>query len=52
MKKYSNNKHHDPHDFKEEFKIKYDAIKEVAGMFLNGQSVMMALLEAEVVPLT
>ena len=49
---YNNNKLHDPHGFKEEIKIKYDAVKAVAGRFLNGTAVMMALLEAEVPALT
>ena len=49
---YSNNRPHDPHGFKEVVKIKYDAIKVVAGKFSNGTAVMMALLEAEPIPLT
>ena len=35
MNNYSNNKPHGPHGFKEEIKIKYDAVKAVAGRFLN-----------------
>ena len=30
MNNYSNNKPHNPHGFKEEVKIKYDAVKAVA----------------------
>ena len=52
MNNYSNNKPHDPHGFKEEVKIKYDAVKAVAGSFPNRIAAMMTLLETETVPLT
>ena len=42
MNNCSNNKPHDPHGFKEEVKIKYDAVKVVAGRFQNEIAVMMA----------
>ena len=48
MYNYSNNKLHDPHGFKEEVKIKYNAVKAVARRFPNEIVVMMALLKAEV----
>ena len=44
MNNYSNSKPHDPHDFKEEVKIKYNAVKTIAGRFPNGTATMMALL--------
>ena len=44
MNNYSNNKLHDPHGFKEEVKIKYDAIKAVVKKFPNGTGTMMELL--------
>ena len=47
MNNYSNNKPHDPHDFKEEVKIKFDAVKAVAGMFPNGTGAMIELLGAK-----
>ena len=49
---YSNNKLHDPYGFKGEIKIKYDAVKAVAGKFPNGTAVIMALFKAETIPLT
>ena len=49
---YSNNKPYDPHGFKEEVKIKYNAVKAVAGRFPNGIAAMMTLLETEVLVLT
>ena len=49
---YSNNKPHDPHGFKKEVKIKYNAVNAVAGRFPNGTAAIMTLLEAEAVPLT
>ena len=52
MNNYNNNKPHDLHSFKEEVQIKYNAIKVVARRFLNETAAMMALLEAETVPLT
>ena len=47
MYKYSNNKPHDPHGFKEETKIKFDAIKAVAENFSKGTGAMIKLLERE-----
>ena len=44
MNNYSNNKPHDPLYFKEQVKIKYDALTAVSGKFLNGTAVMMGLL--------
>jgi len=44
MYNYSNNKPYDPHGFKEEVKIKYDAVKAVAGRFLVRTAVMRELL--------
>ena len=46
MNNYSNNKPHDPHGFKEEVKIKYDAVKAITGKFPNGTAAMTALLAA------
>ena len=47
MNDYRNNKPHDPHGFKEEVKIKYDAVKAVSGRFPNRIVTMMKLLGAE-----
>ena len=44
MNNYSNNRPHDPHSFKEQVKIKYDAIKAVIEKFPNGTGAMMELL--------
>mmetsp|Transcript_68202 Transcript_68202/g.76353 ORF Transcript_68202/g.76353 Transcript_68202/m.76353 type:complete len:88 (-) Transcript_68202:3-266(-) len=35
LNNYSNNKPHDSHGFKEEVKIKYDAVKAITGEFPN-----------------
>ena len=51
MHNYSKNKPHDPHGFKEEVKIKYNAVKAVAGNFLNGTATMMELLAATAPPI-
>ena len=48
---YSNNKPHSPHGFKEEIKIKYNAIKAVDRRFPNGTSAMMELLGAVAPPI-
>ena len=48
MNNYSNNKPHDPHGFKEEVKIKYDAVKAIAGKFPNRTAAMLAVLGATV----
>ena len=49
---YSNNKLHGPHGFKEEIKIKYDAVKAISGRLPNGTAVIIALLEQNVPALT
>ena len=41
MNNYSNKKLHDPHGFKEEIKIKYDAVKVVIEKFPNWTDSMM-----------
>ena len=51
MNNYSNNKPHDPHGFKEEVKIKYDAAKAVVKKFPNGTGAMMELLGVAVLPI-
>ena len=48
LNNFSNNKPHDPHGFKEEIKIKFNAVKAVVGKFSNGTGSMMELLKAEV----
>jgi len=48
MNNYSNNKPHDPHDFREEVKIKYDVINAMIGTFPNGTGAMVDLLGAAV----
>ena len=50
MNNYSNNKPHDPYGFKEEIKIKFDALKVVIEKFPNKTGLMMELLKAEVPP--
>ena len=51
MNNYSNNKPNDPHGLKEEVKIKYDAVKVIAGMFPNPTAAMIALFGAAVLAL-
>ena len=51
MNNYSNNKPHDSCGFKEEVKIKYGTVKEVAGNFLNGTAMLMKLLAAVAPPI-
>ena len=46
MNNYSNNKLHDPRCFKEEVRIKFNAVKAIAGKFLDGTAAIMALLVA------
>ena len=41
---YTNNKHQDPHGFKEQVKIKYEATEAIAGKFSNGTAALMELL--------
>ena len=48
LNNYSNNKPYDPHSFKEEVKIKYNAVKVITGKFSNGTAAMMVLLAAVV----
>ena len=45
---YSNIKPHEPHGFKKEVKIKYDAVKVVVEKFPNGTGAMIELLRAEI----
>ena len=47
MNNYSRNKLHDPHDFEEEVKTKYDAVKVVVQKFPNGTGPMIGLLGIE-----
>ena len=44
MNNYTNNKPHDPHGFKEQVKIKYEATKTIARKFPNGTVALMELL--------
>ena len=48
---FSNAKPNDPHRFKEEPKIKFDAVLAIIGKFPNGTGPMLELLKAEVPPL-
>ena len=47
LNNFSNAKSNDPHRFKEELKIKYDAILAVVGKLPNGTGPMLELLKAE-----
>ena len=51
LNNFSNAKPNDPHGFKEELKIKYDAVLAVVGKFPNGTGAMLELLKAEAKPL-
>ena len=51
MNNFTNAKPNDPHGFKEELKIKYDAVLAVVGKFPNGTGPMLELLKAEAAPL-
>ena len=51
LNNFSNAKLNDPHRFKEELKIKYDAILAVIGIFPDGTGPMLALLAPEATPL-
>ena len=51
MNNYSNNKPHEPYDFKKAVKTKYDAVKEVARRFSNKTTGMMEWLGAVVAPI-
>ena len=44
MKNYTNNEPYNPHGFKEQIKIKYEATKAIAGKFPNGTITLMELL--------
>ena len=47
LNNFINAKPNDPHRFKEELKIKYNAVLAVVGKFLNGTGPMLALLAVE-----
>ena len=47
MNNFSNAKPNDPHGFKEELKIKYDAVLAVVRKSPNGTGPILALLAAE-----
>ena len=51
LNNFSNAKPNDPHGFKEELKIKYDAVLAVIGKFPNGTGPILELLKAESAPL-
>ena len=51
MNNFTNAKPNDPHGFKEELKIKYDAVLAVVGKFPNGTGPMLKLLKEQSVPL-
>ena len=51
LNNFSNAKPNDPHKFKEELKIKFDAELAVVGKFQNGTGPMVELLKAEAPPL-
>ena len=44
MDNYTNNNPNDPHGYKEQVKIKYEATKVIAGIFPNGTAALMELL--------
>ena len=48
LNNFSNAKPNNPHGYKEELKIKYDAVLAVVGKFLNGTGPMLEFLVAEV----
>ena len=47
MNNFTNVNPSDPHGFKEELKIKYEAVLAVVGKFPNGTGPMLELLKAE-----
>ena len=51
LNNFTNANPSDPHEFKEELKIKYEAILAVVGKFPNGTGPMPELLKAESPPL-
>ena len=48
LNNFSNAKPNDPHGFKEELRIKYNAIFAVLGKFPNGTGTILELLSAEI----
>ena len=44
MNNYTNTEPYDPHGFKEQIKIKFEATKAIAGRFTNGTAALMELL--------
>ena len=44
MYNYTHNKPYNPHGFKEQVKVKFEATKAIAGRFPNGTAVLMKLL--------
>ena len=48
---YTNNDPQDPHGFKEQVKIKYEATKAMVGKFPNGIATLMDILSKAEVPL-
>ena len=51
MKTYTNNEPQDPHGYKEQVKIKYEATKAIVGKFPNGTAALMEILNKAEVPL-
>ena len=51
MNNYSNNKPYDPHDFKEQVKIKYKATKAIVRKFSNGTAALIDILNKAEAPL-
>ena len=51
LNNFTNAKPNDPHGFKEELKVKCDAVLAVIGKFPNGTGPMLEILKAETVPL-
>ena len=50
LNNFTNANPSDPHGFKEELKIKYEAVLAVVGKFPNGTGPMLELLKAETPP--
>ena len=51
MNNYTNNKSYDPHGFKEQIKIKYEATKAIARKFPNGTAALIELFSKTQPPL-
>ena len=51
LNNFTNANPNDPHGFKEELKIKYDAVLAIVRKFLNGTGPMLELLKVEAAPL-